>query len=335
MAHQIPFVMKKVLFAAAILLSVFLFQSQTGYQANSATAYPYATKQMKFQSQRQPVSMTYMFEKATQGNGKTVVLLHGKNFSGQYWGDVMAKLLANGYNVLAPDQIGFGASSMPGAYQFSFQQLAENTKLLMDSLGIKKAIVLGHSMGGMLATRFALMYPETVSQLILEDPIGLEDWKTMVPYTPVEEEYKKELAKTRESVKKYMMENYFHNEWKKEYDYLLEPTTNNPGAIDYYRKAWCMALTSDMIFTQPVCYEFDQLKVPTVLIIGQKDRTAIGKDKVSKEKAAQMGNYPELGKSTAAKIKNSTLVEMPDAGHIPHVEQFELFMSQLMNVIQK
>ncbi|MEO5643070.1 MAG: alpha/beta hydrolase [Bacteroidia bacterium] len=96
-----------------------------------------------------------------------------------------------------------------------------------------------------------------------------------------------------------------------------------------------LALTSDMIFNQPVCYEFGELKVPAVLIIGQKDRTAIGKDKVSKEKAAQMGNYPLLGKLTKDKIPNAELIEMPDSGHIPHVEQFEFFMSHLLNVIEK
>lgn len=290
---------------------------------------------MELSSQRQVVSMAYMFEKAEQGNGKTVLLLHGKNFTAAYWGDVMKKLLSKGYNVIAPDQIGFGQSSTPQTYQYSFQQLAKNTKELIDSLKIKKVIVLGHSMGGMLATRFALMYPENVSQLILENPIGLEDWKTMVPYTTIEEEYKKELGKTRESLKKYFMENYFHNEWKEEYNSLLASSTTTIGTQEYAQTAWSMALTSDMIFNQPVCYEFNQVKVPAVLIIGQKDRTAIGKDKVSKEAAAKMGNYPALGKLTKEQIPNAVLIEMPDSGHIPHVEQFDFFMSHLLNAIEK
>lgn len=328
--------MRSMFFSTLFLIGIFVFQAQVDHLGDlSSNGYAFSLKEMEITSQRKQLDMVYMYEKAEQGNGKTVLLLHGKNFSGAYWGNVMKKLLSKGYDVIAPDQIGFGQSAMPEDYQYSFQQLAKNTKVLLDSLGIKKVIVLGHSMGGMLATRFALMYPETTTQLILEDPIGLEDWKLVVPYTPIDEEYKKELGKTRESVKKYMLENYFHNEWKDAYNPLLETSTSKIGTPEYPRIAWSMALTSDMIFNQPVCYEFSQLKVPTVLIIGQKDRTAIGKEKVSKEQAAQMGNYPALGKSTAEKIPNATLIEMPDAGHIPHVEQFEFFMSHLLNAMEK
>ncbi|MEO8413727.1 MAG: alpha/beta hydrolase [Ginsengibacter sp.] len=55
--------------------------------------------------------------------------------------------------------------------------LARNNKLLLDSLGIKTINVIGHSIGGMLGSRFSLMYPQTVTQLILEDPLSLEDYK--------------------------------------------------------------------------------------------------------------------------------------------------------------
>ncbi|MDQ3110399.1 MAG: alpha/beta hydrolase [Bacteroidota bacterium] len=319
-----------------LLALVVVCQSQTRTTKDvGEVAYPYELHQMDFISQRQELQMTYMYEKAKEGNGKTVLLLHGKNFSGLYWGKVMDKLMSKGYNVIAPDQVGFGSSSMPANYEYSFQQLAMNTAKLLDTLKIKKVIVLGHSMGGMLATRFALLFPERTEQLILENPIGLEDWKLLVPYTTIDQEYKKELGKTHESVKKYMVENYFHNEWKNDYDFLLAEFDQSIATAEYKEQAWNMALTSDMIFTQPVCYEFAKLQVPTVLIIGQKDRTAIGKDKVSKEKAAEMGNYSALGKLTASKISNCMLVEMPDAGHIPHVEQFDLFMVNLSNVMVK
>jgi pimeloyl-ACP methyl ester carboxylesterase len=86
--------------------------------------------------------------------------------------------------------------------------------------------------------------------------------------------------------------------------------------------------------TQPVLYEFPKLKVPTVLIIGQLDRTALGKESVSKEVAAQMGNYPKLGKETAAKIPDCKLVPLPNSGHVPHIEDFDDFFDALMKVIK-
>ena len=63
-------------------------------------------------------------------------------------------------------------------------------------------------MGGMLATRFALMYPQMVTKLILEDPLGLEDYKKFIPFQPIEALYKNELKATYASYKKYQ-ESYY------------------------------------------------------------------------------------------------------------------------------
>ena len=118
-------------------------------------------------------------------NGKNVMLLHGKNFNGAYWRTTIAALSKAGFRVIVPDQVGFGKSTKPKTFQYTFQQLALNTKTLLDSLGINKITVLGHSMGGMIAARFALMYPGLIEKLVLEDPLGLEDWKLKVPYTSI------------------------------------------------------------------------------------------------------------------------------------------------------
>lgn len=295
--------------------------------------YPYKVKFDTLQSQQQKLVMAYMYEAA--GNSKTtVMLLHGKNFNGVYWGETIKNLLAKGYNVFVPDQIGFGKSTKPKHYQYSFQQLAENTRTIMDKLKIDKVIVLGHSMGGMLATRFALMFPYKVEQLILENPIGLEDWRKWVPYKDLSFFYERELKKTAEDAKQYMLANYFHNEWKSSYDDLVYLQTAFLKHPNYPVLAWNSALTYDMIITQPVVYEFKNLKVPTALILGQLDRTALGKELIPKDAAAQMGDYPRLGKEIAGEIPNSRLIELKGLGHIPHVENFNLFFEALMEVIK-
>jgi len=127
------------------------------------------------QIERQDLRMAYRDVKPTAAaNGRTVLLLHGKNFSGFYWERVIKLLTARGFRVVAPDQIGFGASSRPDIH-YSFHQMAANTRALLDRLGIARVVVVGHSMGGMLAARFTLLYPGMVDKLVLEDPIGLED----------------------------------------------------------------------------------------------------------------------------------------------------------------
>ncbi len=283
-----------------------------------------------FVSQEQSFQMAYRYKKSANANAETVVLLHGKNFSHAYWDQTMNFLSEIGYNVLAPDQIGFGKSTKPVCYHYTFQQLAANTKQLLDSLKISKVIVLGHSMGGMLATRFALMYPDRCKKIILENPIGLEDWKQKVPYSTVDQEYKKELLKTRESIRTYMVKNYFHNEWKKEYEAILDQSAAYLQDADFENTAKSIALTSDMVFTQPVCYEFSSLSIPVTLIIGQADQTAIGKERADPATAAALGNYPVLGKKIATEIRSCQLIKLDGIGHIPHIENFKLFSESLV-----
>jgi pimeloyl-ACP methyl ester carboxylesterase len=212
--------------------------------------------------------------------------------------------------------------------------LCQNTKAILDSLGIQKLYVLGHSMGGMIAARFSLMYPELVEKLILEDPIGLEDWKVKVPDQSVDAWYQTELKQNYNSLKKYEQESYFHGTWTPAYDKLLEVEVGWTLNKDYNRIAWNAAITYDMIFTRPVCYEFEYIKAPTLLIIGQLDRTAMGKDLVSEDVRKTLGNYPALGKMAHEKIKGSKLVELDGLGHIPHIEAFDRFIQPLLEFLK-
>ena len=297
--------------------------------------YPYKVQYLNFKSQGENLKMAYMDVQPQTTNGHTVVLLHGKNFNGAYWKTTIQALNQAGYRVIVPDQIGFGKSSKPIAYQFSFQQLAENTKFLLNSLKLNKIYLLGHSMGGMLATRFSLMYPEMVDKLILENPIGLEDWKLVAPYTSIDQNYQTELKTDYESVRKYQNAFYYDNKWKPEYDewvYLLSGWTK---ASDYPTVALVNAKTTDMIFTQPVVYEFQHIKAATLLIIGTRDRTAIGKNTVKDPQlASKMGLYQHLGKETQQKIKGSKLVELDNVGHLPHIEVFDRFIQPLISFLQ-
>lgn len=279
--------------------------------------------------------MAYMDVQPKTPNGKTVVLLHGKNFNGAYWKTTIARLTAEGFRVVVPDQIGFGKSTKPAHYQYSFQQLAQHTKAVLDHLNINKIYLLGHSMGGMLATRFALMYPEKVEKLVLENPIGLEDWKLVAPYVPIDKQYQTELKTAFDTAKQYQLKNYYDGKWKPEYDEWVYLLTGWVKDKDYPVVAWNNALTSDMVFTQPVCYEFGNIKAPTLLIIGTRDRTAIGKQNVPKEVQATMGQYQKLGKETQKKIPTAKLIELDNVGHLPHIEAFERFVEPLVGFLKK
>src|SRR4051812_16309411 len=166
--------------------------------------YPWPVALYHFQSQGQPLEMAYMDVKPVRPNGRTAVLLHGKNFCAATWEATIKALTNAGYRVIAPDQIGFCKSSKPEKYQFSFQQLAGNTHALLESIGVHRATVIGHSTGGMLGIRYALMYPSEVEQVALVDPIGLEDWKARgVPWQSIDSLYERELKTTAERIRSY------------------------------------------------------------------------------------------------------------------------------------
>lgn len=292
-------------------------------------SYPYPVKFISLHAQDQDLRMAYMDVKPDSGaNGRTVMLFHGKNFGGYYFKDVIKYLSNLGYRVVVPDQIGFGKSSK-AIMHYSFHQLARFNKQLLDTLGIKKISLLGHSMGGMLATRFTLMYPDVVDKLFLEDPIGLEDYRTFVPYRSAEEDYQTELKMTYESVQKYYQGSYF-TQWKPDYDWLVKLGANVNKSADFPRYARAASLTYEMIYEQPVCYEFNLIKAPTVLFIGEDDNTIVGKALLSPAEQAAHGKYKILGAITARKIPNCKLVQFVNCKHIPHIEAQDEFLTALM-----
>ncbi|WP_423213136.1 alpha/beta fold hydrolase [Paraburkholderia ginsengiterrae] len=293
--------------------------------------YPAPVKQYDFASQGVALHMAYMDVEPAHPNGRTAVLLHGKNFCAATWGETIHRLSDAGYRVIAPDQIGFCKSSKPEHYQYSFQQLARNTHALLQSLGVNDATMIGHSTGGMLAIRYALMYPRETQQLVLVNPIGLEDWKAKgVPSLSVDQWYERELKTTAGSIRNYEQANYYVGQWRADYEpwvQMLGGMYRGPGKQIV---AWNSALLDDMIYTQPVVYELGQLSIPTLLLIGQKDTTAIGKDAASPEVRAKVGHYPELGKTAAKAIPHATLVEFADAGHAPQMQDPQAFHRALL-----
>jgi pimeloyl-ACP methyl ester carboxylesterase len=294
--------------------------------------YPFPVKQLAVPLEGQDLRMAYMdVAPAGAANGRTALLLHGKNFFGAYWEGPARALAAAGFRVVIPDQLGFGKSSKP-ALHYTFELLASSTKRLLDELGIARVDVVGHSMGGMLAIRFALMYPQLTAHLVLENPIGLEDYREKVPYQPVEVNYKNTLGQTEESLKKFIG-SYFAR-WSDAYEPYVQVPYRWSLSPEYPRYAMASALTYDMIYTQPVVHDLPRLRAPTLLVIGQQDHTVVGRQLVSKEILATLGDWPALGKRAAAAIPGAKLVEVAEAGHVSHLEAPQRFTDALLGFLR-
>jgi pimeloyl-ACP methyl ester carboxylesterase len=150
-----------------------------------------------------------------------------------------------------------------------------------------------------------------------------------VPHRTVDAGFAQEMQQNADRIRAYQRQAYYDGNWRPEYDRWVEMLVTFTRSPHYARMAWNQALTSEMIHTQPVVYEFGALQMPTLLLIGLRDRTAPGREQAPEAMRAQLGLYPQLGKAAAAAIPRSRLVELDNLGHAPHLEAFPRFIAPL------
>ena len=296
--------------------------------------YPFKVSTFVFESQGSELEMAYMYLPPKE-DFPVITLLHGKNFNAAYWDTTARWLHEQGYGVLMPDQIGFGKSSKPTDYQYSFATLANNTKALLDKLSIVRTVVVGHSMGGMLATRFALLFEKTTQRLILVNPIGLENYLVYENYKDVDSHYRGELKKSADDIINYQKQNYYDGKWNQTFASHAEFLMGWVQGADWPILAKVSALTYDMIFTQPVVEDMQYLSMPTTLILGTRDRTAPGRDQLKDNVNKTLGRYDKLGETTKARNSNIQLVELKGLGHLPQIEDFDRFKAPFLEAIAR
>jgi len=280
-------------------------------------AYPHPVHYLPLTMYGHDVRLAYMdVPPSASANGRTVVLLHGMNFYGEYWTATIDVLRKEGFRVVVPDQVGFGRSSkvvMP----YTFSEMAANTRKLLDTLGVAKAAIVGHSMGGMLAARFALLYPDATERLVLYNQIGLTDARLQRPPTPVDETYKQLLHQSYDAVYRGIARYFVNGVPPQAEQYILRQygwtlSGNWPQA------AMVRALAQQMVYEDPVVYDWPHIKAKTLEIGGDKD----GPD------------FPGLAKRVAETIPNCQLVLLPNIGHVPHFEAPDLFHRELVKFLK-
>ena len=298
-------------------------------------SYPWPVQTMAVDIAGLPAQMAYMDVLPTRrANGRAVVLLHGKNFCGATWESSARALADAGYRVLIPDQLGFCKSSKPRAAQYSFEMMADITRKLMMLRGITKADVVGHSMGGMLAMRFAIMFPNAVDHLVLVNPLGLKDRSEEgLPYVPVDTLLAGERKTTYASIKAYQLENYYHGVWKPAYDRWVWMIAGMYAGEGRDSVALAQAKTSEMIKTQPVAHEFYRIAPPTTLIIGTLDKTAFGRQQAPPSLRMFLEAIPLIAPAAARQMPRATVVPLDGLGHAPQVEDPARFERTLLGVL--
>ncbi len=297
--------------------------------------YPAPVRWYDTSAQGHPIRMAYLdLPPRAPSNGTTVVLLHGKNFCAATWDETADGLAAAGYRVIAPDQVGFCKSSKPPGFQYSFHAMAELTRGLLAQAGTGKVVLVGHSTGGILAARFALLHPELVSRLVLVNPLGLNDTLAEgVPYTDLGTLRAEEAKTDAGSIKAYQLRNYYHGAWRPAYDRWVAMLAGQYASSDGSLVRDAQARLSDMIQTQPIAAELARLQMPVTLIIGQRDLTAFRAGSAPPERRASIRTVPQAAETAVKTMADAELIRLDDLGHSPQVEAPALFLRTLTTAI--
>ena len=290
--------------------------------------YPYPSSYLPLTLYGQDVRMAYMdVTPQGQANGHTVVLLHGNNFAGFYFGVVIDALRKEGFRVIVPDQIGYGRSSKP-IIPYYLADMARNTRSILQRLNINKAMIVGHSMGGMLAARFASQYPDATERLVLFNPIGLTDTRFNNPVGDPDEAYKRTLASTYQTIRASLMRYVAHkpSAWNSQFESYVRIRYAWTLSADWPRLARVQSLMNNLISLDPVVYDWAHIQAPTLVYGGAEDMLA-----------GTPAAFQEGMKRIAATIPNgkARLELLPGLGHVPFMEAPERALPPLVAFLKE
>jgi pimeloyl-ACP methyl ester carboxylesterase len=273
--------------------------------------YPHPVSYVEFTLFGEDVRMAFMdVRPVSEANGLTVVLLHGGNYFGKAWEKTIEAMSEAGFRVVAIDQIGYGRSSKP-VIPYTLDMHAANTRRVLDHLEIEGAAVVGHSYGGMKATRFALAYPDRTSHLVLVNSIALADTRAGRAWTEPRPAAGRSYQAALNTIRGHVAE------WD---DAYLEYVRIHYGwglSGEWPRLAMVRALNGDVMRNTPIVYDWPQIEAPALVIGGEEDGL----------------RFPELARNAADSFPNGALVLFPGVGHNPHWEAPELLHPALVEFL--
>ncbi len=277
--------------------------------------------------------MAYMDVAPASGQSRaTVLLVHGKNFFGAYWSGVIETLRDNGFRVIVPDLIGWGKSTKPST--LTAASLVAELGSLLDALKVDSVVFVGHSTGGLIGMHMARALPERVHALVLENPMGLEDYRLGLTRPVRHRDWADdERSMTADQIRRYMA-HYFVNKEPR----FVEPFVAVRLAVgrgpEFERWVQSSAAAYDMLLNEPAVNFVASLATSTLFVCGLSDRTYAGAKYTAPQDQAAKGHIAEMAKRFAAAMPKARFVGVPNTGHVPHLESPAAFNSAVLEFLR-
>ncbi len=279
--------------------------------------YPHPVEFLNLNIYGQDVRIAYM-DVAPVGppNGQTVVMLHGGSYYGWYWKNQIEALRNEGFRVVVKDRLGWGRSSKP-ILPYSISLHASNTAALLEHLGISEAALVGHSIGGQMASRFAFLYPEMTTHIVMVNPVGLTDRRGGRGWQPtsgevdvthdMQEVYERNLRTERNR----------HTEWRPEYLEHVRIRYGQRLSGEWPRLAYVRSLGGNLRSVDTVVNDWPHIATKAMILGGAED----GPD------------FPEQARRVAESLQNAELVLIPNEGHNPHESAPQVVNAELIRFL--
>lgn len=233
-----------------------------------------------------------------QGEGNPVILIHGIPTNSLMWREIIP-LLAKTHRVIAPDLLNYGQSAKPKNADVSINAQSRMIVKLMDALGVRRADIVAHDIGGGVAQLIAVNYPEKVRKLVLMDSVCFDSWP-IPEFEPLQQPGADSAMNLSEfvSMMRGFMPNGVYNKSAMTDDVIdlyLAPWSTEDGKQAFFRNL--RRLNKE--YTQSITGELKKLPHQTLVMWGDKDPF----------------QKPEYAPKLADAIPNAELVWIKDAGH--------------------
>jgi len=250
------------------------------------------------------------------GNKPPVVLIHGLSSYHSYW-EHQIPHLAERYRVLAIDLPGYGQSARPDA-SYTPPWFASVVSGWMDAIGVAKAPIVGHSMGGQISLTLALQEPQKVEALVLSGPAGFERFTKGEADTIKAFWTESRALHTSETELRATFTGVVFNRPDAGVERLLQERVRMRDTAAFRGTSVAVARSIAGMVDHPVLDRLGEIAVPTLVVYGTDDR-------MIPNPVFHGGRTRSIGAAAVKALPHAELVMLPGAGHTGHHDDPEGF----------